>query len=767
MILTSLCVLLLTQDPLVPAPAMTPTPSPTPLAGPDGSVLLDLPIPIHTHDLQAGAEPYGWWAGGPGYKASFHDGFVFYPRQRRAQAPHTPLRWTTMSITCGGLPIVDPTRAPSHHRAAWRYEYRWPGITEAYDVRKDGVEQTFVVAARPLAAGDLVVTGRVATSLVAHAGSSGAAAQQDVVFDDDAGEGLVRYSAAFAVDANGRRTAVATTRREDEIALTVPAAWLATATFPVTVDPLTSRIGLTGGIVDLGNSLIAADVGCDQESSTANLMCVFSWPSSGFDSDVFAVLYDHDFTNPRVVYSDLSLARAQRPNVGFVAGADRWVLAYESNPGLVVYLHDKGNVVPDSGTRLSVTPGVGQAFFAADVGGTAGGSGGDNALVTFQSRQGTNVNNDAILGLLVNARARTAGAPFAISATGGNLDSEWAAVNSESDGGSASWIVTYAQKDNAVTGDDYDLLAARVTANGTVAGTAQLGPAVGSAQRFLAARLAGRGGRYLVSILESLSSTSGTDRLWVQRFDWPESAVAPTPGASRVLASWNGFAMSNPSVAFDGDTRSHWVVAYSVRTASGPLGQVVRLGHSGGVVETNAFPPSGAIYQIEPAGIAFDPVHRAYPLQFLTTASNTALTVVLGLFGQRYLYPADALSIVYGTGCGLGVNGTPHPLAGNEFYEVVLGGLPAGTACVLLLSTGQAALPLDGLGMTACVLNVDPNRLVVSLPTAVAGNAARVRLPLPDDPPFLGDLYTQWAFAQPGLNRANLGATLGARMQVR
>lgn len=176
--------------------------------------------------------------------------------------------------------------------------------------------------------------------------------------------------------------------------------------------------------------------------------------------------------------------------------------------------------------------------------------------------------------------------------------------------------------------------------------------------------------------------------------------------------------------------------------------------------------PNTPQFSTAPAGIAFVPRTREFAFQHLLS-SFSALNVSFGLYGQRLQYPAAAASTLYGTGCGAGVISATRPFAGDEFFAVSMTGRPNGTACVFFLGFGPAAVPLDLFAMTGCVFNLDPSLLAFNVATTVSGGAARLGLPLPDDPVFLGDLYAQWAFVQPGLNGANLAATRGVRIQVR
>src|SRR5687768_12557974 len=197
-----------------------------------GTPAVDLLVPIHTAEADVGV-PYGLWAAGSSYKVSFHDGATFVPVLGTAYPHNLPLAWRTQSVRVGELELV--THVP---RLTWRdtrAEYDLGGVAEAYDVRRDGLEQTFVLRERPPAAGDLVVRGAITTALHAVAV---AAAHQALTFLDDAGLPIVTYGAATAVDARGVRQPMTTSFADGEVVLRLDAAWLAGATFPVVVDPL-------------------------------------------------------------------------------------------------------------------------------------------------------------------------------------------------------------------------------------------------------------------------------------------------------------------------------------------------------------------------------------------------------------------------------------------------------------------------------------------------------------------------------------------------
>lgn len=106
--------------------------------------------------------------------------------------------------------------------------------------------------------GDLVVTGRLTTDLCASPTHD----RHGPIEFCDGGEPTIVYGAAFAVDASGAREPITTAYDGQRISLRLPAAWLATARFPVTIDPLTSATKLVNNSFAQAVSLdIARDNG--------------------------------------------------------------------------------------------------------------------------------------------------------------------------------------------------------------------------------------------------------------------------------------------------------------------------------------------------------------------------------------------------------------------------------------------------------------------------------------------------------------------------
>jgi hypothetical protein len=186
------------------------------------------PIPIHTAPADPVGGEYGIWAVGKDYKVSFHAGMAFVP-YLGAEYPRTQqLGWHTTAVGRGETLLVDERSESTRWHDDFRFEYRFAGMTEAYDVRREGLEQTFVFPAMPRGSGDLWVRGEFLTDLAGTPAGDGS-----VAFHDGDGRDLIRYGAATVLDAAGRSLRIATGLQGRTATLRVPADWLAEAAFPI------------------------------------------------------------------------------------------------------------------------------------------------------------------------------------------------------------------------------------------------------------------------------------------------------------------------------------------------------------------------------------------------------------------------------------------------------------------------------------------------------------------------------------------------------
>ena len=275
-------------------------------------------VPIHTATDDLGLA-YGTWAAGAHYKASFHDGMTFVP-YLGADYPHNqPLSWRTVAATVGDVSLQTGDAPRGVRVSDWRYEYHHGGVVEAYDVRAEGLEQTFVVARLP-ARGDLVVTGRLTSQM--HAANV-EASHAALTFCDDAGRELVRYGEAFAIDADGAKVAIPTRHHDGEVTLRVPADWLATARLPVTIDPLLAPVTVSTILGPYGE---IHDV--DIVTATRNAI-VYSRSSSATDRDCFGLRTDADFSNVHAIWSDITTSWcADQPCCALSNTSHKYVFAW-------------------------------------------------------------------------------------------------------------------------------------------------------------------------------------------------------------------------------------------------------------------------------------------------------------------------------------------------------------------------------------------------------------------------------------------------------
>lgn len=181
-------------------------------------------------------------AGGRNWEARFTGGAVEFVPVLGARAPHNlPLRWQLQSIRRGDtlLPIAT-NGIPAAETAAVTIA-RGDDVTERYLVRPEGLEQTFVFE-RPLAGtGDLVVTLQIDTELPGEPANGGLAFAVP-------GIGGVHFGAVTGIDARGHKTAGGVRLAGRTIELSLPAAFVEQAAFPLVLDPLVgTQFDVTGG----------------------------------------------------------------------------------------------------------------------------------------------------------------------------------------------------------------------------------------------------------------------------------------------------------------------------------------------------------------------------------------------------------------------------------------------------------------------------------------------------------------------------------------
>lgn len=191
-------------------------------------------------------------AGGPRYSVSFEpSGPVYTPLLGRvAQAADVgpvQLQFSFVEAQVGGLVLArGGDVAPQAEGQVVSYAHG--AVVETYEVRPDGVKQGFVLAERPAAEGDLVVCGRIGTALPLVADSD-----DEVRFALPCGVG-VSFGAVLGIDRAGATVRGSLRCRGDLLEMTLPAAFVQSACYPLVLDPL------VGTAFAIGDDPLYADV---------------------------------------------------------------------------------------------------------------------------------------------------------------------------------------------------------------------------------------------------------------------------------------------------------------------------------------------------------------------------------------------------------------------------------------------------------------------------------------------------------------------------
>ncbi|MCB9892154.1 MAG: hypothetical protein H6833_10940 [Planctomycetes bacterium] len=287
---------------------------------------------------------------GAQYRMNFDDhGFLYTPALGLAAPRSMGWRFELESVRRGEttlwrneLPLdvavassLDDTRA----RIA-----RGPHITETYDVRPDGVKQSFVFD-RPTGSGDLVVRGRVVSEL--RPTQSGDALEVDYTF---AGIGGVHLGQVIGIDEAGTRATGSYTVGEGYLEMRLPASFVDAARGQIVLDPLVGNRGGNGGANYPDNEPAVA-------FDAVNDVYLFVWERiySASDIQVNGVIRDTTLgTVMGVTIADTGSNR--NAEVTRLAALGGFVVTYDSAPNVFGVRSIQARFV--SGSTGSVGPAV-------------------------------------------------------------------------------------------------------------------------------------------------------------------------------------------------------------------------------------------------------------------------------------------------------------------------------------------------------------------------------------------------------------------------
>ena len=172
---------------------------------------------------------------GTDYRVHFgHGGVVFTAASTptTAAAAADTLQFTLVAVRRGDDRLWTGPATATPNAADHQVRYlRSPQLTEVYDLRAGGVEQSFVFAQRPAGHGDLVVRGAITTRLpLAGCSDDGVRYERD-------GRG-VHFGAVTGVDANGATVRGSIRAGADFVEWVLPASFVEHAAYPLVLDPL-------------------------------------------------------------------------------------------------------------------------------------------------------------------------------------------------------------------------------------------------------------------------------------------------------------------------------------------------------------------------------------------------------------------------------------------------------------------------------------------------------------------------------------------------
>ncbi len=728
--------------------------------------------PIHTgpQNRHGFGGDYGLWASGDTYKASFHGGaLAYYPVLGTAYPHNLPVSWRTLSVRAGATELLGTTQ--QEERSDWRFERRSGEVVERYDVLAEGIEQSFVVEALPAGfEGDLVVLGGVDTELRWPRAEQPADAQRSIAFTDAAGNEIVGYGEAIAFDARGERTPVRTGWHDGAIELVVPAAFVARAELPITIDPmLTTRI-----LSSSGGEVGSVDVARDDE--TDKLMVVYSRASSASDYDCWARRTDDDYSNGLNLFVDVQSRHTnQHQSVAFVGGTNEWVLAYEmtysDTGGVILYSIQRTETTVNNGDGDLVIPPSDRFDTMPSLGGTPGNDSGDRVCLTWRQDWSTsgpaNTPNSAIYAAIYDCRTNSfVRSDLRVYDVAG-ADAEAPCINRMNAGGpDAPWVVVF-QTHSGAGGEPWRIRGRMLHPNGGFSSLTELGETNGTLNHNLRPKIAGADGRYAVVWTErpnvSIYQGGLGKRVLVQRVSWPAIQMSGSAGPVVEIAATSLMLFDlgpGRSIGYDRLTKSHWTVAYQ-QLLSGLT--VDRLGFDMGVTERVLMAPvDNTLGRPGMPAVCFDDDHRRFPVAWMTDGN------IRRVHGNLLTYSDQAVAQPFGTSCvgrlrATNENNSP-PYAGSEFFELQLrSGLPFALS-YMLAGNRLAQSPMTLPGSSACRLLLDPSATVIIAGAGFANLTGSWDLPI-SIPSAVGPSQLFWQVVQ--LGNGGLTATDGLDTAIR
>ncbi len=284
-----------------------------------GQHLVGQPVDFLNAATGLGEQVGGLWAYGPHYKADFDATGVRYTPALGAKAPRTmPLSLSLQSVQRGGQMVQEIASGIEPRLAGQAVVYDRGQLHERYDVRPNGLEQSFVFD-RPLGGdGDLVVRCQLDTELQAQVRADGTLS---FLLPEVGG---VKIGKVVGIDADGDRVEGSLRLDGKVLELVLPDAFVDGATFPLVLDPVIGTEFLVYSTLDSYQSDIAYDV------TNARYLAVWDVRWSFADIDIYGVRMSSAGTLVGSAFAiDSSISTVGRPRVAGVNTTDRFLVVWQ------------------------------------------------------------------------------------------------------------------------------------------------------------------------------------------------------------------------------------------------------------------------------------------------------------------------------------------------------------------------------------------------------------------------------------------------------
>lgn len=653
-------------------------------------------------------------------------GMEFTPALGRTAPELYPLR---LDMTASGRGALrSPASAVEPREDGLTVRYARGQVVETYEVRPQGVEQSFVFEALPDGKGDLGVTLRVDTALpLVHA-------------DDDElrfanAYGGVRIAGVVGIDARGVRRAGSLACSGGVLELRLPADFVEKAALPLVLDPLIE----TFFTVASGSQDHEPAVAYDADSF--KYLVVWNRDFSASSSDIMGQLLRHVrnpagefFQGSIIIRTSVGISR--RPRVADQGLRNQFLVAWEESTSAAPTNRDiyARTVPPDSAIAMGAT---------ASLASGANDQRGVELASEISERFGT-----VMLAYLDGSDVKAMRA----NVSGTNVVSVFSSATVAA-GESAS--VVRLPKVGGYRGETAPRYLVAWVASGAVryrvmdfdhtfrTAAASL-PGVTLA---VDAAVDGDGRSWTLAYAQrEAASGSGANvrDIWVTSFVFEAGASTLTESGRRALAATAGVEEAVPVVGcFGQGSLVAWIAVSG--TARLVRAQTLTLNGCSTCEETLTVASSDFAGTRVALGTKFSGGDSSSIREDLVFAWDAQVAGVSSIAAQRFR-PTDGGIAELGGGCGATAEARDECAVINEpTHRAMLRGAPVGASGWLVLSFER----LDAAGCGSCVLVPSPYSGAIAGPfTADASGAMSFLVALPNESALRGlDLFEQWLIA--------------------